>query len=100
MNKAWCVLVGVLLVSAQAHGFDLDNGANVYEESQCVSCHAGGFGNKATDYQEVLGWVRRCNGNFGAFFPEDEPDVAAYLAKEYYGYPVPDAPDAEASTTQ
>jgi mono/diheme cytochrome c family protein len=91
MHPVFRLALGSLfLFPLTATAYDIEHGADVYEASQCVSCHASGFeGGKAQDFNAVRQWVGRCNGNFGYFFPEDEPDVAAYLSREYYGYSIP-----------
>lgn len=91
--KHYLSLLLMLLISAPALAFDLENGESVYEESSCVGCHASGYdadGAKARNFSQVKGWVMGCNNRFNHIFPDDEMDVTAYLVDEYYGYTLPE----------
>lgn len=66
-------------------------------QRDCVTCHAGRFGDAAKIYtrpdrkvhsaEQLLSQVRVCNVELKAgYFPDEEQHVAAYLNLQYYRF--------------
>ncbi len=89
------IFLFALMTSALAA--DPKNGKTLHDK-QCVACHVkliGGDGNKIytrsprlINDRKALGQrVTMCSAQTGAkWFPEEEEDVAAYLAQQFYKF--------------
>jgi mono/diheme cytochrome c family protein len=86
-----------LAVPAVRAAVDIEQGKRLHDK-QCVSCHVkryGGDGSKIYTRQDRIihsraalsQRVAACNSMTNAgLFPEDEENIAAYLAKQYYKF--------------
>jgi len=86
----------LILVPAAASAQDLDRG-RLLHENHCRMCHdsiAYKRGEKiAKNYTEVQAQVTRWQTNTGLRWSQNDIDnVAAYIAKRYYEYPIPGEP--------
>ncbi len=78
---------------------DAANG-KVLHDRHCIDCHSGMVGGDGTllytrknrrvkSYDGLLKQIDRCDQSLGLkWFPEDVQDVAAYLNREFYKFPV------------
>jgi len=74
---------------------DRERGRILYE-ARCGGCHAesvhGRAKRVATDFEAVVGWVRRWSGSLGLGWTDDEVrGVAAHLNARYYRFACPPA---------
>lgn len=96
----WTMLLafGLLPVFAgYAYAADVARGKALHDK-QCVSCHIKRYGGDGSEIylradrivrdSKALGQrVAACNAMVNAgLFPEDEADIAAYLAQRYYKF--------------
>jgi cytochrome c len=96
------LLTAALLAVSGAGAFAADKpdikAGKTLHDKQCVTCHVqrwGGDGSavytradrKIKDATSLRQRVTMCSAQTGAkFFPEDEANVAAYLAHQYYKF--------------
>lgn len=90
-------LLALLLMTAPAYAADAKLGKALHDK-QCISCHAKMFGGDGSriytrsprliNDKTALGQrVAACSAQTGAkWFPEDEENVAAYLAQQFYKF--------------
>ncbi len=96
--KAFLVVLALPLGASTAFAaVDIEQGKRLHDK-QCVSCHIkryGGDGSKIYTRPDriihdraALGQrVAACNSMTNAgLFPEDEENIAAYLARQYYKF--------------
>jgi len=95
MKRLPLTMYALLLVLVPAASFaqDFDRG-RLLHENHCRMCHdsiAYKRGEKiAKNYTEVLAQVTRWQTNTGLGWSQDDIDnVAAYIARRYYKYPLP-----------
>lgn len=91
------VLALMLCLPAPAFAADVARGKALHDE-KCVSCHVKRYGGDGAQMylradrlirdRKALGQrVATCNAMLNAgLFPEDEEDIAAYLAQHYYKF--------------
>lgn len=98
-QKLLAICGALLLAAARPAGaaIDLDKGKRLHDK-QCTSCHVKRFGGDGSRIylrpdrlihdRTALGQrVAACNAQTDAgWFPEDEENVAAYLARQYYKF--------------
>lgn len=87
----------LLLLAPASQAADAKRGEQLHN-SQCVSCHAGRFGNNGNDIYTrdnrrvtslagLKKQVTRCRDNLKVvWFDEDVDDVTAYLNKQFYKF--------------
>ncbi|MDP2793714.1 MAG: cytochrome c [Sulfurisoma sp.] len=96
------LLTAALLAALAASAFAADKidakAGKTLHDKQCVNCHVqrwGGDGSavytradrKIKDATSLRQRVAMCSAQTGAkFFPEDEANVAAWLAQQYYKF--------------
>lgn len=95
--RLWILPLTLVVATPALAAVDLEKGKRLHDE-KCVSCHVkryGGDGSKVylrpdriIHDRVALGQrVATCSAQTGAgWFPEDEEDVAAYLARKYYKF--------------
>lgn len=69
---------------------DIASGKKLFDEANCMSCHATKPFNpeKTQSFQSLKKRVAFCSNNFNAgWFDEDIQQVAAYLNNTYYHFP-------------
>jgi len=91
------ILLAVLLAAPPFAAADIAKGKSLHDE-KCVGCHVKRFGgdgseiytraNRIIKSREALGQrVATCNAMVNAgLLPEDEENIAAYLAQRYYKF--------------
>ncbi|MDP1525578.1 MAG: cytochrome c [Rhodocyclaceae bacterium] len=89
--------VAALTLATTGTAADVARGKALHDK-QCVSCHIKRFGGDGSEMylradrlirdRKALGQrVATCNAMVNAgLFPEDEADIAAYLAQRYYKF--------------
>lgn len=97
MRSPTILLMLLVAMPPALAGVDIDKGKRLHD-NQCVSCHVQRFGgdgsriylrpDRLIHNKEALGQrVAMCSAMTNAgWFPEDEENVAAYLAKRYYKF--------------
>ncbi|MEW6165916.1 MAG: cytochrome c [Pseudomonadota bacterium] len=95
--RATIILVLALCLQAPALAADAARGKALHDK-QCVSCHVKRYGGDGAEMylradrkihdRKALGQrVAACNAMVNAgLFPEDEEDIAAWLAQRYYKF--------------
>lgn len=66
-----------------------ENGKQLYQEANCIKCHAEKphSKEKSPSLERLISAVSGCNDNFAAGWFEDEvEDVAAYLNDAFYNF--------------
>ena len=89
MKFLWLSLV-LLLGCGPALGVDAERGEGLYQ-NHCTGCHDSRAhvreGRKATDREDLHGWVQRWATNLALDWGESEvDDVAAYLEARFYKF--------------
>ncbi len=99
MRRTMLLALGLLAVSAGSAyaAADVARGKALHDK-QCVSCHVKRYGGDGSEMylradriirdRTALGQrVATCNAMVNAgLFPEEEADIAAYLAQRYYKF--------------
>jgi len=98
MAKALAVLWLSGLLTSVAAAADPRAGEELFlfaetRAGNCLDCHDEGYFSDpqqrlAESLHELKGWVQGCNLHYDVgWFPDDEDDVAAYLAQRFYKFP-------------
>ena len=98
MNRRIIAAVFLATTAGTAVGYDHEAGQEAYlftedAEQACTACHDDSYfldnsNRTAESFFELKGWIKGCVQEFPqGWFPEDEDNVAAYLNREYYGFP-------------
>ncbi|HHB12020.1 MAG TPA: cytochrome c [Chromatiales bacterium] len=101
MKTTWIAIAalcaGASLPVSQAA--DAGRGKQLHDK-HCIDCHSGMVGGDGTllytrknrrvhSYDALIKQINRCDQSLGLkWFPEDVRDVAAYLNREFYKFPV------------
>jgi mono/diheme cytochrome c family protein len=95
--KVRILVLAFALAATSASAADVAKGKSLHDE-KCVGCHVKRFGgdgseiytraNRIIKSREALGQrVATCNAMVNAgLLPEDEENIAAYLAQRYYKF--------------
>jgi mono/diheme cytochrome c family protein len=94
---ALAATVGAAAAQAPLANADANAGKALHDKD-CIGCHAQRFGGDATriytrpdrrvrTLAQLRAQVALCNTQLGKqYFPDDEDNVAAYLARDYYHF--------------
>ncbi|WP_372833672.1 hypothetical protein [Pontibacterium sp.] len=66
-----------------------------YTDANCYTCHEASYFKRqdraATTWPKLKAWIEGCNTNLDVgWFPDEAEDVAAYMNREFYKFPVAD----------